>query len=268
MDLDQSKLLPFLNRDMLDFKHGTTFSLKATFKSRYTFPITISGMTRQGPFTFQITPLGTGETETAEFKITDIPIWVTASVVSTNYYYNSIYLKLGLLTNGDVNIELLAGYLYQFKALSWPQIASEPLLPQQQSYVFAHQSVNPAAGAEAILDVPSYNYWHVKAVNVQLVTGAAVANRTVHLRFNYPGAGVIESISPVVQPASTTYNYRFENVPAGGATNDNGVVIVPIPDNIWLPRNARITTETTNIQAADDFGILVAVTEDFFPYNL
>jgi hypothetical protein len=255
--------LPFLNRDQLNFKDGATYALAIRFRSILTDDIKITGITREGPFTFRIAPAGGGGIETKTFKIPDIPIFLSVSANDSNTYKNGVYIDIGLQVNGDVMLDLLSGYTYANKRISWPAATFETGMPPPVGRIYARSTNDPAAGNEISYNMPDNFNYHFKSFEVTLVTDATVANRVVHLRVTNSNGGGYEFISSVSQAASLTRTYHFQPIGGAGVYSDDNDIIVPIPNDIWGRYITTIATVTTGLVAGDNFGVMTMWTEEF-----
>jgi hypothetical protein len=245
--------LPFLNRDQLNFKDGATYTLSVKLRSNTADPMYITGITREGPFSYKCVSGAGGDYTTLTFKLADIPIFISASVPLATTYKNSQYVDISLQINGDVMCGLLAGYVYSGRSLSWPAATFEAPLPAIIGRIQQFSTANPAAGAEVNYTMDYYHVYQIKAIKLKLVTDANVANRRVHLNITDVNGGSQEYISSVDQAASLTRFYWF--VPIGGTVSiaDDNDIVVPISPDIYIQGGSGISTITTNKQAGDDY---------------
>lgn len=154
-------------------------------------------------------------------------------------------------------VPLCAGYVYgiAFTSLSLGQYI-EPGPGGGEGAIRSIDLGDPAAGADYTSQtVPSNAMWRPLAAFGQFVTAVAAANR-------FPGVIVTDGTNvvahwraPTAQVASTTTNYAWmrnqpnESVNAGAANTGK----INIPD-LLLPEAFVLDFDTTNIQAADDWG--------------
>lgn len=129
-------------------------------------------------------------------------------------------------------------------------------LPSPRLYLSV-AGANPAAGAEWFQAVPADKAWRLQSINVQLVTDATVATRTMRIIID-DGANTLFLLAAIDnQVASLTYNYECAvfgyqpaiHAPAGLASS----AYIPLPDNLWLPANARVRSSTLNMVAGDNY---------------
>ena len=246
-------MLPFLTRDMMRFPDGTTFSLVVQSFSGTANDLTIRGATRNGPFRLRIALNGTYALQTSTFRLPDIPIWITISDDAISQDRGDCYVFVHLAVGDDRMHQLAAGYVFQQRGLSWPMTADVDSNPKRAN-VRIDTSSNPAAGAEISHTFAAGLTVKILSVRVQLVTDANVANRRVHMVFKRNGITIYEAISSVDQAASLTRNYTFSIFGGLGTYSDDNDILVPIPQDLWLNNTGSIVTETTSIQAGDNFG--------------
>lgn len=256
MPEDQGLLqLPFLIRKMLSFEFAAAFSLIIDTQSFGTDPITIRGATRQGPFILQVIPNGTGTVKTDKFRLTDVPIWLSIVDDGFNYSASSLYIRADLDINGDRLHTLILGYCYSNRPLTWPLTLSEE--SSGNSGLLSNKvSADPAAGAELSYAVPENLQIRVRSVTFQLVAAAAAASRVVNLVFTRQGTVMYRAISNTSQIISETKNYFCFPTSPGNKYADGSSIIIGIPDEIWLNPGDTITTETSAINAGDNYGVM------------
>lgn len=255
--------LPFLTRDMLAFKHGLRFQLRIDTHSFASGSIFIIGFTREGTFKFSHTPNTDSLVKTETFQIPDMPIMVSVIDGSGIREQGQTYAQLNLVINGDILHQLTSGYVYGRKGLSWPLSNVQDMRPGGGALV-GRQSSNPAAGAELSHLIPQGQQWRIRGMSFTLVTDATVVDRTVHILVSAGGGASYDFIAPVVQPASETKLYTCYPASVGGQTNGGNDIHIPIPPDFLLPTLSTIATETTNLQAGDNFGVMTFDLEMFF----
>jgi hypothetical protein len=255
--------LPFINRDQLDFKHGTTFGIEVLSVASVAATFSIVGATRQGPFTLRIDSDSTGMQKLSRFTLPDIPIWLSIYGSATGLVKNSLYVSVALRINGNTLNQLMAGYVYSMLPITWPAITVQDFLPAEIGKITAHTSSVPAAGAEIAYGPSQHATWHIRALSFTLTTSAAVANRRVHFKIANAAGGDLEVISSVDHAASLARKYSLMPLGGNGALSDDNDIIIPIPPDIWVQTSGSFATITTNIQAGDQFTALNVWSEDF-----
>ena len=112
---------------------------------------------------------------------------------------------------------------------------------------------DPAAGAEINITVPGRAAWEIMAVTFTLVTSSDVAIRTVSVSFDDGQHVFVRVAMPTTQSASLTWTYSLF---AGGDRQSIlfGLLRQALPADLVMLPGWRITTLTSNLQAADNFG--------------
>lgn len=116
---------------------------------------------------------------------------------------------------------------------------------------------NPAAGADWVWTVPSSTAWQIQSIRAQLVTSAAVANRTPVLRVtDTAGNIVLDAPATAAQAASATVVYEWvAGVPDQALTG--GDLQLELPTGLTLEANWTVQTVTAGIQAGDQWSLIV-----------
>jgi len=246
--------LPFLVRDMLNFEHGTTFGLQLDYQSNLADQeIYIRGATKSGPFIFHLSTNEQTAPATVTYRLPDMPIWVSIDDAEAHLSGN-IFVRVALTLNGNLIYSLMSGYIWNLHTLSWPTSNLRPAMPDiGTATVIA--GANPAAGAQCSITIPANTLLSLQRVELSLVTAVAVANRRVHIQIYTSSYLIYEGISSVDQAASLTRTYHGEPLGSNGAASDDNDIVIPIPQGLWLLPGDIVQTTTTNMQAADDFGI-------------
>jgi hypothetical protein len=138
-------------------------------------------------------------------------------------------------------VQLASGYITATYAITFP------LFPVSQLHPFwgalnHDEPTDPAAGANfSESNTPDFTY-DLRAFAFDLVTSAAVANRTVTLIIEANGRNIQRSVANLVQAASLTRRYFLwlgDTPPIGGA---NG---------IYIPWRG------TKVRSGDDFNVVI-----------
>jgi len=263
MEPENNLSLPFLTRKMLDFEHAQAFELVVQSKASTAQTVSIVGATKAGVFTLKHTPLSTFALKTERFRLPDIPIWISAIDASGNFLRGDLFLRISLAINGDTVHQLAGGYIYPSHGITWP--ATDIGQPSDGIGNFdSLAGADPAANANAVLDVAANIFWRVHALKVTLVTSATAADRLVHFEIDDGDAMVYEFIAPVVQAASTTVAYHCWPGANAVTAAQGGKVLVALPHDLLLPAATRITVYEDNEQTGDDFGAITLMGERFF----
>ena len=129
MELKDRLAFPFANRDMLAFQHGAAFGLRIVSQSTSGAALIIRGMTSEGLFSFLHFPTDNSIIATSDFRISDVPIWVTVTDKDGSLVQGDIYVTLSVTINGDILYELCSGLVYRQKSISWPYNNSQDIRP-------------------------------------------------------------------------------------------------------------------------------------------
>ncbi len=252
MPEDQFSSLPFLTRKMLAFEGAASFQLNVKTRSIAAAYITVRGATKEGPFSFKHITGATGAIVEANYNIPDLPIWVSVIDSDLDYLRNDCYVIVGIRINGDTLYNLISGYIYISKSLSWPAInagETDYKTGQPESY----NGTDPAAGVEISEAVTANQIWKIRSIRFSLITAAVAATRVVHLVFVANAGPIFDCISPTSQIISETKTYSCYPTNAGAALADDNDIIIPIPSDIVLGPNQTIITQTTALNAGDNF---------------
>lgn len=255
--------LPFLVRDMLRFEGAAAFDLELTYHSMVAVRLEITGMTREGPFRYNLTTNTTGLATTAIFALPDIPITVNVRISDATPVPNYIYAMLYLRVNSTKNTLLCQGNLGGSYGISFPfDVKPAPLQMRGKSH--AVLGSDPAANTEASIAVPDGQYWLLRSIRGTLVTDGNAATRSVTLSITHRNGEIIECPMGTTQAASLSYKYNWFVGAASvfGATSLR--MTAPIPVDLLLPPGSTLDTVTTNKQATDNWGPLSALVEIFF----
>lgn len=148
---------------------------------------------------------------------------------------------------------LLGGYVTSKQALGWP---GSPILPSTsgEPYIRTVTGTDPAAGSEWQESVPTGARWQLMTVAVDLVTGAAVANRTSRLSLRAGGTRVFGSAQKGIVTASSTRTLFWgASMPIETEISPNAN-IAGIPAPMILKAADEVASDTDNMQAADNYG--------------
>ena len=261
--MEDNKSLPFLTREMLDFKHSATFSLIVSSQGSNATSITLRGGTKSGIFSFVHTPNSNGSIATSTFNITDVPIFL--SVVDANGTHNlgDVHVRVNLAINGEIVQQLAAGYVATSSAISWPNTNLKDPAPNVGELKIV-SITSPSVGDDLGITVPSGQIWRIRAISFQLTTSANAANRKVHLIVS-KGAGTYNVCTAnTVQTANQAILYTaIPTTPGGDDASDNDIML-PLPNDFILPGGSDLATETENKQSGDAFDSITVYTEIYY----
>lgn len=254
--------MPFLSRKQLSFQEATGFELRVRSLSKASGNITIRGFTKEGIFKLSHSVTGSGVDHTETIKIPDIPIMLTITDDVPEFMFEQCYVDVSLLLNNTEVYHFTAGYVSGKRGISWPK--SENTIPElTKGNIEMVYSADPAAGVELSLTVPAYENWKVRAISFNLVAAAVAASRIVHLVFetaSYPMYNVIAGTA-----VTSGQTKRFSGIPHFNslALADDNDIIIPLPGDLVLPGNAVIKTETTALNAGDNFDSMLVLVEKY-----
>jgi hypothetical protein len=162
-----------------------------------------------------------------------------------------VELKRGPLTANIGSQQLINDYLTNLHGPQWPN-GSYGSEVDGAGHLYTFQGVQPAAGADAAITVPSSTRWRLQACSFFLQTSAAVGTR--HVLFVVDdGANLQYAIgTPANQNPST--GVRYSLAPATALASDgSGFITLPLPATTMLPGGSRIRTQTFGLDAGDQW---------------
>jgi hypothetical protein len=131
------------------------------------------------------------------------------------------------------------------------------IVPSQFGSILHMKPGNPAAGADYNFSASIPGRYLITAINFQLVTSAAVADRNPTC---YIGIGsdyfVRLHTSAMPHSASSTVTYWFAQGLLYAGSLARNYCFEPMPANIMMSGAISFSTATLNIQAADQFSAL------------
>ena len=261
MNPDTLQSLPFLTRKMLSFEHGVAFGLRIMSQSGGGNVLTIRGATREGLFAFRHTTTGDLGLNTENFRLPDIPIFVSVIDETLELTQGEVYASLSITANGDKLFDLCSGLVYGSKSISWPATATQDALPAHGT-LRTFESADPAAGAEISHQISDHVIWKFRAASVRLVAAAVAVSRRVHLVFTTTDGLLLHSFASIDQTTGQTIDYSFAEYGAVTDETDNGIILVPTPGDLYLPPLTTISTLTTNLDPGDNFGTMKILAEE------
>ena len=263
---DENQALPFLHRYMLNYGPEAVFELQIRTQSSTNINLRIAGGTRSALINHKLLAGSGADAKTIDIRIDDFPIFLAVTDIGGGEIQGNTFVTVNLIINGQIVACLMSGYVYPAKPLTYPDNKLQDLLPNRGE-ISIEVGADPAAGAEAILIMDDNEIWRVMWAAIQLVTDANAANRRVHLVFTPDTAGSTDLFGSTDQTASLTRDYSFAQYGVIPDEIDSTKILVNLPNELWLEPNTAITTATTNIQAADNFGPIVIMREKFYVGN-
>jgi len=224
--------------------------------------VTISGrfLTRNGRIVPFANTYAVPSTRTATSVI--IPLgegWLLNCVVVANaatpiigQAWAQVHVVRGVTSVAVLLAELASGYITSTQTVAYPPGGQRDTLTGQ-AYVRSITGTDPGAGAEISESVPTGARWRLIAIRALLVTDATVANRAPILLIDDGATTFFASDPPEVQVASGSWSWVY-GAGLGRQTGVNGVRTWAFPNNMILRGACRIRTQTTNLQAGDNWG--------------
>lgn len=132
------------------------------------------------------------------------------------------------------------------------RIVSNYDLGPEGPILIASLEADPAAGQEITITVPGRAVWEVMAIRFTLAADGTAATRTVALHIDDGENRFLSIARANTQIANDTDVYVFY-VNGGEDTTTGTAFRQPLPPKLILLPGWRITTETNNMQAGDNF---------------
>lgn len=158
---------------------------------------------------------------------------------------------------------LVAGYLDNNVGLSYPMSQLQRPIDGNGAIISEVQG-NPAAGADVVVTVPSGARWRFVSFRGTLTTAVAAGNRLVSLVIDDGVNLFAESPSNFTQGPSIVNTYNWFDSAQYLAAPFNLRTLAPSPSLCYLHRSFRISTQTTGIQAADQWSSVVLLVQEWF----
>lgn len=217
---------------------------------------------------FDVTTTADREPQTVAFNPGEgYLLSVTVEPLAGSFRHGQVFAEVGLLrgltTNAVITHALISDYVQPSLPRGWPGgvLRSSADGP---GVIRAVVGANPAAGVAPTITVPTGARWRVLAFGATLVTDATVANRFPHFEVFDPGAaGVVFRGAPVVAQAASLTVYHQAAPLGAGLTTTDGVQLHQAPIGLLATALQVLRFTTTNLQAADDWGIPVAIVEEW-----
>ncbi len=242
--------LPFFTRDMLRFGQQAKVELRIDMQADTAAALSISGITREGSFTYKATTPSNSLNTSQTFGLSDIPIMVSVRDTAGVLEQGSAFIALSLVVNGDIVQQLTSGLVYNQKALSWPQTQQVDLRPGG-GRIQRILPTTPAANVDIQKTVPAGEVWKIRDITFLITTGAAVANRRAKIYISTPHDATLWMWADTDQTASTTRIYHAGNIGSGSAGASNLDIFIPLPSDMLLFAGDTIGMTAENRQAAD-----------------
>lgn len=243
--------LPFLTRKMLSFEGSSQFLLRLTVQSTAESNVVVRGATKDGTFSFLVTPVSDKAPQNFDLGISDVPIWVSVLDAENGYLRGMLYVTLKLVVNGDELHQLASGYVYGQSGVTFPVTGNVESTPQF-GFFDTITTNNPNAGSNINYTVPAYTYMRLRGASFSMTTSSTVANRRVQVAVSQAGGAKQYFLSAYDHAASDTVLYSLVPTGATATTTGDGLVVLPIPQELILPPGTLIETEVELLQSGDN----------------
>lgn len=163
--------------------------------------------------------------------------------------------------SASVVATLLQGFVTAGQRLAWPGSTLVDSLTGP-GRIRSITGTDPAAGAEMSETVPAGARWRLLHLNITLLTDATVSNREVRVILDDGTAQYFESGATAVIAASSSVAitlWRGSFLPSLSST----VRGLNAPEYMMLLAGHRIRTETSNLQAADNYAAPQLLVEEW-----
>jgi hypothetical protein len=125
---------------------------------------------------------------------------------------------------------------------------------------------NPVAGADWTFLIPTNCRQRIRSIHASFVTAAAVANRNIRVIVQDVGGTAFRAAAAVSVPASTGALVSMSSVPVYTPI-DPLTIPIPLPADLVLTGATglamNVTTNTVNIQAADQWSTIRFLVEEW-----
>ncbi len=250
---------------MLKFEEGASFTLIVRVLMTDTSPILIHGYTREGAFTYKISPAFANTEEEIILGLPDIPISVSVGYrdIQIDQTTGWVMVYLGIYTNRATL--LMQGQITSLHNISWP-------IPQQANPLQTHGQIakispTPLPGDEWIITVPLGQVWEILGAAFLFDTDATVADRTPGIEFQLSETRQIVRLSATTQQANEVIVYSFVTGGKDQVVTANQHTEIAIPDKIFTVDGDIIASLTTNLQAGDRFFTPVILVRRWFQHS-
>ena len=196
-----------------------------------------------------------------QHKIPGLPSSLYVGVITGNPKRGTTYVSV-ILRLGGVRVGVLAqGYVYLGRDLSWPWGTIEGSL-EGRGYIKFVESSDPSAGAEASITVPTNARWRIISAYIILATDATSVDRVPHLLVDNGQKIVVDSVVAAAIQASSSARLCWM-AGAGYGRYDQNSQTMPLPVDCYAYAGWRIRTDTTSLQAGDDYTSLKLAVEEW-----
>jgi len=198
----------------------------------------------------------------AEGFILSVYVSAVQALVPNNTYV-SVSLVRGSGIAANIQQLLAAGSVTQRQGASWPG-GGVGLPGSGVGFARTIAVSSPFVGVDWTLSGTQFVLWRIISVTAQLVTSAAVANRSPRLTLTGAnGGGILTGVVLQAQLASLTVFYVFAMGATAFAANAAGDAVVGVGNHAPIGATPVIATSTRNLQAADQWSAITVNVEEF-----
>jgi hypothetical protein len=259
----QHPQLPFLTREMLKFGNKTPMKIRLNVAADIIGSLILQGITRSGLISLEGKTSSDGKLNTTEIGIDDFPIMLSVTDKTKFFNPKQCWVSVEMEMFDQEIVTLCSGFVYLDKGVSFPAITQEDNMPGR-GYIVEEVTLNPAAGAEILETVPAGEKWLIHSASVTFVADATVVNRKPHFVFRNDNGNQLEAFGYANVAASETVllcGAKYGYVPDA---EDAGAIPMVLPPDLWMLPAGTITTDTNNMQAGDNYGLMTLIVEKFF----
>jgi hypothetical protein len=219
-----------------------------------TQPIVITGLTSDRVANVALAPQMDG-------WILGIRVGQLNAGTSRGQTYTTVALIRGSLNNPLFTITLVQDYVSSNFKPSWPYGALRSAV-DGPGFITTYAGVEPAAGADCVVQQPPAVRWRVISATTTLVTNAVVSNRSPTLQLASGGVVVGQYPTAAVVPASSTINLTWASglTPLGPFNNYQAA---PLPEGAIIAASGVVSTLTQAIEAGDQYHFLTLLVEEW-----
>lgn len=138
-----------------------------------------------------------------------------------------------------------------------------PIIPPAQGYLFTASAGAGTPGNEHSISVPARNRWRLHSIALSLTTDANAANRRVHIIIRRAPSDYLIYPTNTDQTAGLSWAYYFAPHLGNLQTALGTVLTFGIGPPWVLAAGDTILTQTTNIQAGDQYTALIVKGESW-----
>lgn len=195
-------------------------------------------------------------------KLLNIDISFNTPAPDRGQIYIDVRIRRGSLTGASSIVrQLIQGYLYSKVRLCWPFVPYDTINNKYGSF-YSPTIANPAAGDDLSYTIPTYNLFEPLIYKLTFTADANVANRTVNFVFKTKNLTVLTLSFDTAITASQAFTFYLGKFPFFSKTVGSNIYM-NIPDIPLLSQGA-FETDTTNIQAGDQWSSIQLWTQAFF----